>query len=179
MPLTITEALAEIKTINKRLEKKRDFIKTYLWRQDALKDPHAADGGSAQLIKQERQAIKDLEARIVALRIAINKANTATPVVVNGDTRTIQEWLTWRRDVMPGEKQFLGTLREGLARMRQEAQRKGVGVFESDTPAKGGTDVIVNMNEMALAKEIETMEETLGILDGQLSLKDATVIIDA
>ena len=42
MPLTITEALAEIKTIGKRVEAKRTFINGILWRPEAIRDPLAA-----------------------------------------------------------------------------------------------------------------------------------------
>lgn len=48
MALTITEALAEIKTVGKRVEKKREFIKAFLARQDGVKDPLEKDGGSFQ-----------------------------------------------------------------------------------------------------------------------------------
>lgn len=39
MSITITEALAEIKTVAKRIEKKRDFIRAYLSRQEGVRDP--------------------------------------------------------------------------------------------------------------------------------------------
>jgi hypothetical protein len=38
---------------------------------------------------------------------------------------------------------------------------------------------VININEQELAKEIELLEDTLGQLDGQLSLKNATVPIAA
>ena len=38
MALTITEALAEIKTIQARLTKKREFITRYIARQDGQKE---------------------------------------------------------------------------------------------------------------------------------------------
>lgn len=179
MALTITEALAEIKTINKRLASKRQFVTSYLWRQEALKDP--LEGGSAVAIKRERQAILDLEERIVALRIAIDKANNDTAITVAGQTRTIQQWLSWRRDVAPGQSAFLGEMRNGIARMRQDAARKSLGVFEA-TGAEGKAkpqDIVVNIDEATLAAETEKMEEVLGALDGQLSLRNATTMIDA
>ncbi len=39
------------------------------------------------------------------------------------------------------------------------------------------TDLLVNIDETALAREIEQFEDTFGQLDGQLSLKNATVTI--
>src|SRR5579863_1653454 len=63
--LTITEALAEIKTINKRLESKRESVRNYIARDVRVRDPLEKEGGSAEFIKRERQAIIDLEERIV------------------------------------------------------------------------------------------------------------------
>src|SRR6185312_10013036 len=118
MGITITEALAEIKTIGKRIESKRAAIQPYLARQDGVRDPLEKDGGSAKYIAQERQAIGDLTDRVIALRRGIQKANDTTTVTINGKSRTISEWLTWRRDIAPGEKQFLANLRAGLQNVR-------------------------------------------------------------
>lgn len=65
---TITEALAELKTINARLETRRQNVGQYLMRDARLKDPLETDGGSVEYVTRERQAIKDLEERIVQIR---------------------------------------------------------------------------------------------------------------
>lgn len=181
--MTITEALAEIKTIEKRIAKKRESILGYLARQDMLRDPLAADGGSVAFIKRERQAIHDLEERVVALRRAIATANASTVFAINGGTaRSIADWLTWRREVAPGRQQFLTGLRDRVERVRREAQQKGVNVVAAASAVTTGgdgkpTDVLVNISEAELAKDIEALEEELGNLDGLLSLKNATTQI--
>ena len=48
--LTITEALAEIKTVEKRIQKKREAILPFVFRQEMLRDPHEKDGGSAVVV---------------------------------------------------------------------------------------------------------------------------------
>lgn len=176
MTITITEALAEIKTIGKRIEKKREFVQGILWRVDHIKDPLDKDGGSFQAIKRERQAIHDLEERIVRLRRGIQEANEATPVSINGTSRSVADWLVWRRDVAPNTQRSLAAMRGALHTMREQAKRQGVNVTGNDATAQRN-DVIVNINEQELATEIETLEDTLGQLDGQLSLKNATVLI--
>jgi hypothetical protein len=176
MPLTITEALAEIKTIDKRLASKREFIGGLLWRQEALKDPLEKDGGSAEAIRRERQAITDLQTRVIALRRAIDVANDRTEVTIVGTARTIADWLVWRRDVVPGHKAHLASMRQALAGMRDQARRQNANVVTAGE-AQRGSDVIVNISERDLAAEIEGLEDVLGQLDGQLSLKNATVIL--
>lgn len=178
MAMTITEALAELKTIQKRIDKKREHIGGYLMRQDAFKDPLEKDGGSPTVIKRERQAIDDLDRRRVAIRLAIQAVNQRTAVTVEGETRMLADWLTWRKEVAPGAQQFLKSLRAGIDSMRKQAMAKGASVVSTATDAAKPADVIVNVDEGELARDAERIEMVLGGLDGQLSLKNATVLIE-
>jgi hypothetical protein len=175
--ITITEALAELKTIDKRIAKKREFVLSYLLRQEMFKDPLERDGGSVSAIKRESQAIRDLEERKIVIRRAVQQANERNSVTVGRQTRTIADWLVWRREVAPVQQQFLAGIRGKIEQARQEATRKGGGLTSSAELAKPN-DVIVNVNEQELARDIEQLEEVLGALDGQLSLKNATLTID-
>ncbi len=173
---TITEALAEIPTIEKRVEKKSEFILNYLYRQSTVRDPHEKDGGSSALINRELQAIHDLQERIINIRSAIQKANAENTITINNDTKTIVDWLTWRREVAPLQQKFMKDMTHKINSMRLLAVRQGVGVTEKD--AGFSSDYVVNVNERELAEKIENLEMTLGTLDGQLSLKNATILID-
>lgn len=179
--ITITEALAEIKTIGKRIAKKREFVNGYLARRDGLRDALEKDGGSPAVILAETQAIGDLEQRIIALRRGIQRANDETTVTVNGATRSISEWLTWRRDVAPGQQQWLSQMRSQINQVRETAKREGATLISATASVSGETkptDIVVNIDERELAGRIETLEDTLGQLDGQLSLKNATVTVN-
>lgn len=177
--MTITEALAEIKTVQKRIDAKRAFIKQYLFRQDNVKDPLEKDGGSEKAIAAEFQAVSDLEKRIVDLRRGIQKANEDTKITLEGVERTISDWLVWRRDVAPIRQGFLSNIRTTLMSVRDSARRQGYSVLSVNAPSDKPTDIVVNINETELAKEIELIDNILGQLDGQLSLKNATVEIAA
>lgn len=174
--MTITEALAEMKTIGKRLEKKKKFVVDYLMRPEQVRDPLEANGGTTKVIRAERQSIADLCDRTVAIRRAIQLANEANSITVEGQTRTIADWLVWRREVAPWLQGMLGEIRGHIDRQRATMLRNGLSVVNEVQQAKPG-DVVVNVNELDLAKEIETLETILGALDGQLSLKNATVTI--
>jgi len=175
--LTVTEALAEIKTIDKRIAKKREFILSYLYRQEQLRDPLASQGGSAEVLRQERQSIHDLEERKVAIRRAIAAANADTILTVEGETRSMADWLVWRREVAPALQQFYGAMRDKINAVRQEAARHQVVMVAAEASAKPG-DIIVNVDEKQVQESIDTLECTLGALDGALSLKNATTTID-
>ena len=174
--LTITEALAEIQTIRKRISKKQKFVQNYLYRQEMLKDPLQADGGSVAAIEHELQSIHDLETRQIELRRAIAKANTVNTIKAGEYEMTIADWLVWRREIAPGLQTFLSRLSYQLVQIRQEAQRKGAIVTSGE--AKNPQDYIVNISERKLTEDIENLETILGTLDGQLSLKNATIVID-
>jgi hypothetical protein len=179
MSITITEALAEIKTVAKRIEKKRDFIRAYLSRQEGVRDPLEKQGGSFDNIAKEQQSIMDLENRIVTLRRGIQVANETTTVTINGTSRTISDWLVWRREAAPMHRDFLNSVRQTLNDIREGAKRKGANIINASVVDNNSkpTDIIVNIDEARLANDIEQFEITLGQLDGVLSLKNATVAI--
>jgi len=174
--LTITEALSEIKTIKARIAKKQEAILRFLARDGRLRDPLESVGGSSVFVRGERQSIADLEQRIVSLRTAIQQANQSTTLTLGGRTRSVAEWLNWRRDVAGTAKTFLSQIVGQLSQLRQQAPRQGQVVSDRDTGSPN--EIVVALNEQELAKQIESLEEILGNLDGKLSLLNATVTLD-
>jgi hypothetical protein len=175
--MTISEGLAEIKTIAKRIEKKREFVRGFLFRQDQMRDPLEKEGGSFERVRAERQAIADLLNEVVKIRSGIVRANSEVKVTINGTERSIADWLVWRRDVSKLVGECLGELQANLKSMRAQAQQKGLAVIGADKGAQAASDIIVNVNESELLKEVEAHEQTLGTLDGALSTINATNLI--
>lgn len=176
--LTITEALAEIKTVTKRILAKRASISPYLVRDSRAKDPLETEGGSREFIKRERQAISDLENRIVKIKVAISTANLETDLKIGDQQMTVFEWLTWRREISEGSITFLKGVSGGIMKLRADIQKAGRGITTNDNDAdvKRG-DAIVQIDERALIEEIEQKEAVLGELDGRLSLLNATTVV--
>ncbi len=183
MSMTITEALAEIKTIGKRLEKKKAAVMQYMARDSRLMDPLSSDGGSVEYIKSERQSIEDLEKRIVSIRTAIQKSNLATQATVGENAMSIAEWLTFRREVAAGRQQFLASMNNGIRNIRDKVQKEGGRVVAAvaavaDSGSRPVVEIIVHFDEKELLNEQEDLEKTLGDLDGKLSLLNATTVIE-
>lgn len=175
---SITQALAEIKTIGKRISKKHELITGHLARQDSIRDPFEKDGTTeAEVIERETQAIKDLETRLIALRVAILAANNKTTISIEGETHTITQWLIWKREVAPLIKRRFDELTMKIAQLRKEIQQKGLAVITTGDRATRPQDVLININEHELALEREKLEKIMGDLDGELSQKNATVEI--
>lgn len=173
--ITITEALAEIATLKKRIASKRESIARYLARDARLRDPLEKEGGSVEFIKRETQSVTDLEQRVIHLRTAIQKINLKESLTVHGKKRQIAEWLTWRREIGPGRKMFLDQLIAGLDRIRKEVISKGMKMVQVSDGTEG--EVIVSLEEGKLASDREEIETVLGELDGKLSLANATIKI--
>ena len=180
--ITITEALAELKTLGKRIPKKEEFSLQYIARSEGVRDPleKSVPGGSPVAITRERQAIADLQKRHVAIRTSIQKSNHVVTITVADMTKTVAEWLTWRKEIAPGLQQFLTKMRMQVVNHRDQAQKRGNAVV-SATAISGTekpTDIVINVDEQALAAEAEQLENILGTLDGALSLKNATTFIE-
>jgi hypothetical protein len=175
---TITEALAEIKTLQKRIAQKSEFVNSNLYRQDTFKDPFENQGGSAKMIAQETQAIRDLEARIVKIRIAINTANLEQGVTIEGETRSVAGWIVWKRDVAPLVRARLQKWDGTVSGARKQAQAQGLAIRGPGEQAQALKDVLVHIDEKRLAEERERLETVLGTLDGRLSLFNATATIE-
>lgn len=176
--ITITEGLQEIKTVIKRVEKKQLFIRNNVTRQANLKDSLAKGGETGkEVLAQERQAIDDLTDRAIRIRQAISKANDNTEITVAGKTRSVAEWLIWRREHADNRQSLLDNLNSHIQQARAKAGQRGGTLAESEYRAKDN-DIIVNVDEKELADEIEEHEKIVGTLDGKLSLVNATTTID-
>jgi hypothetical protein len=178
--LTITEALGDIKTINSRLDTHHAFINqpNLLARPGLMRDPLEKEGGSAAIIAKRLQSSRDLRLRLLNLRSAILRANQAATLTVEGITRTIADWIVWRRELAPKEKMHWDQIAITLGRIRNEAQsRKGTLKGEQQQDATQ-QDIILHVSELEIQEERERLEKILGTLDQQLSLKNATTFVE-
>lgn len=173
--LTITEALAELSLIDKKVNKKQESVNSFLFRQDMFKDPLADQGGSKAHVSSEQQAISDLLDRKLRLRRAIADKNTSEKLTISGVTMSIADWLVWRREIAPLKQQILASMLTRVQAARTEAAKR---FGPSEDGKTRPTDIVVNFDERQAMAESERIGDTLGILDGQLSLKNATVTLD-
>lgn len=174
---TITEALAELKIVGKKLDNQRTAAAEYLFRPENQKDPLEKQGGSVAFVAEKRQSVRDLESRFIAIRYAIATANQSNQITIEGETMTIANWLVWKREVYPQRSAFLRALLNGIGQARRIAAKQQGSVTSDESKAKPG-DIVVNLDEKALTDEIEKLDTIFGTLDGQLSLKNATLVVN-
>lgn len=177
--MTITEALAELKTLRKRVEKKRGTISEFIARPNRVKDPLESEGGARAYIQRERQAAHDLTTRMVQIRVAIQRANLDTPVTVCGTTNSVAFWLAWRRDAEGLERSILDGMEHTIRAVRQQVSSRQTPVRVVDDEAKAAPDdIVIEVNEAALHEASEKHTEVMGALDGALSLINATTYVE-
>src|SRR5579871_2585440 len=99
--MTLTEAFAEIEAINRHLALKHAFLLALTVRPANLRDPLASAGGSAAVAAQEMQAAQELEERRLAIRRAVRDVAQSATITLGEQTRTLADWLEWRRKVAP------------------------------------------------------------------------------
>lgn len=172
MKITLTEALNEIKLIDKKVDSEAKTIMTYITRSDALKDPLQKDGGSPNVLKGRKQAIGDLLTRKVMLRLAINQANLSTMLKIGQTEKSVAGWIVWRREASDIMKDFLTKMRMKITQDRISYQKTQTKEGEKNA------DMVVNLDELALNDEAMTLKTTLGELDGKLSLHNATTTVE-
>lgn len=175
---SITEALAELKTIDKRIQAAAEFISKYAIRQGSTIDPLDDEGGSHVIVPQKMQSITDLLERKLAIRTAINKVNAVTNVTVCGVTKTVAEWIVWRRECSGKELLHLTNFQRGIMDARQQCNAKQMTLKDDGTQPSKVTEVSSFIKELALQKRIEWIHEVNGTLDGKLSLVNATTLVE-
>lgn len=175
--MTITEALAEIKLINDKVNKKRGIVMDNLVRAKHIPDSLITKGGTPAVIASEVQSIIDLEARLSKIRCAIMAANLANTAECNGITDTLYGWLVWKREVARNRASFYEQIYSQTKRKIDQAVTQ-VQVYKNDA----GTPLVVEWETalpyMEYATKHNDVTETLNKLDGILSLKNATIMIE-
>lgn len=175
--ITITEALSEINLIKKKIENKKTAILNNLAKASHVPDPYEKQGGGFAANKAELQSIKDLSQRLTRIRGAISQANIANHISILGETKSINDWLTWKREISPLDTKFLLDLCQ-KTKTNLDHWSKSPQVYKDDS---GNTHLVKfesNIDYAEVMKESERFSDILEKLDGQLSLKNATIVID-
>lgn len=175
--ITITEALSEINLIKKKVDKKRQTILGLLVKAKNLPDPMQSQNGSKEFIKSEVQSMEDLNTRLIRLKGSIAKANIDNKIKVNGYEKNIHDWLIWKRDISKFEIGFTGEVYKTV-KSHFDSLQKQPQVYKTED----GTTKLVEYESMVeqgdFLKKAEDLQEVFDKLDGQLSLKNATIVIE-
>lgn len=172
--ITITEALAEIKLIEKKLSSKTQHVAQNLSRAKHLPDPL---GDSAKALQSEMQSIHDLYKRQVKIRGVIAKANIETTIRVIDDEMSITEWLAWKREVSAKQNALYATIRDGI-KAAQNTYSRAPQIYKDSEDKTQLVQFVFNLDYQEYVSLAEKTQEKLDKLDGLLSLKNATILVE-
>lgn len=175
--MTITEALSEINLLKKRIEHKKKNTLTLLIKPDHVADPYASEGGSAEFLKREFQSIDDLNRRFVKIRSAISKANLSHEITLGERTQSIHDWLTWKREIAKDETSYVNSVVNSTKAALDDAA-KNPRVYDDAEGKKQLLKYTSNVDYAAFVKKQETLAVLFEQLDGKLSLKNATILVE-
>lgn len=171
---TITEALAEIKLITKKMEQKASFIRQNLVRAAHVPDPL---GDSKGKLESEAQSYIDLGTRIINIRHAISKANLECEITVGDTTQTIADWLIWKREIAQNKFKLFDHIQSALKTSIDQASKSPQAYLDAEGKHKF-VELVTNLSYPEYAEKSQKVQDQLAKLDGLLSLKNATITIE-
>ena len=177
MQTTITEALSELKLIKDKVAKKEKTVLDNLVSVTHMEDPFKEQGGTAAFLKTEMQAIEDLRHRFVTIRSAIAKANENITLTIGDQSKTISQWLVWKREISKEHVLFYQNIYMRTKTAMDNASAKPQ-AYKDDNGDAQFVKVKANVDQQASLKRAEEITDALQKLDGLLSLKNATTIIE-
>ena len=186
MKLTITEALAEIRLIQKRLATKRKYLLENVVRHSALRDPHESSGGQEATARQTKQGILDLERRHLRIRAAIQRSNLDTMLTVSPladvdgevaveETRSVADWLVWRREIAAGQMKLE---RDIVSVVTKNQEQLSALAKQATSETFRGGDLVVNVNVHDAEQRADAIQRLLGSLDGALTKHNSITQIE-
>lgn len=175
--MTITEALSEVNLVKKKVEKKSLNVLQNLIRAKHLKDPFEADGGSKKVNESEVQAIDDLNSRLIKLRAAISRANLDNSIAIDKTKMSIHDWLIWKREVSKSASEFAQKIPQ-LVKTHIDQVTRQPQVYKDSEEKTHLVDYEINIDYPGFIKRSERISDSLEKLDGQLSLKNATIVVE-
>lgn len=174
MKTTITEALAEIKLISKKIEGKAPFVISNLTRYGHMPDPL---GESKKALESEMQSYLDLGGRIIKIRRVISAANLSHEITIGERTMCIADWLIWKREVAKNQHELFDRIQSTL---KQALDRNGLSP-QAYKDADGNpkfAELITNLPYQEYFDRATKVQDQLAKLDGLLSLKNATITVE-
>jgi hypothetical protein len=164
--MKIIEALKELSLLEKRIQKNIELVQVY---SSELCINGAITFGTVDSQKTEvsslLQSVRDLVARRGRIRRALAITNATVTVTIDGDERTITEWIEFRQKGAQFIINSLGALNE------VNAQRK---LQVAGGKVDGNMQVRRFFDEKTRNKELAAVQEKHGKVDPTLEIVNAT-----
>ena len=165
--MKIVEALKNLKTIEKRVEKNCQRINQYAAWVSVETPAFETEERQKQEVQSLVQANLDLETEYLRLKTAIESTNLAVSVTINGKTYSISNLVTIKRKVKEFRTRTYQALQANSAVTRmQQIYAKG---FDAGNPPK----VVAAFKEEEKNAKVREWEDFVSAIDGKLEVVNA------
>lgn len=165
--ISVTRGLAEVKSLNDRIEKAtRSGVFTTV--TVGGKTTNGQDLQTAtNLLRSNLQTVKDLIARRTKVKTAIIRSNSVTEVTINDVVMTVAEAIE-RKGSIDKERQLQAVLQQQLNQVRSVVERNNVSM-------QGRIDTMI---QAAVGKERKATEEELEAISKPYTASNITAPLD-
>lgn len=165
--ISITRALAEVKSLNDRIEKAtRQSVFATVTVGGKTTNGQDLQTATNQL-RANLQSVQDLIARRQAVKAAIIRSNAVTTVTINGKTLTVAEAIE-RKGAIDKERTLQAVLQQQLGQVRSVVER-------NNTQMQGRIDTMI---QAAVGKERKATEEELEAISKPYTSSNITAPLD-
>lgn len=162
--ISITQALAELKLLDKRINKALDNV---TWADVKTKSRPVNTETFAKTVKAEYQSFTDLVKRRDTIKRAVVKANAATRVRVGTWEGTVAEAIEYKTSIYY-KKRLLETMRAQLLRAKE--------TFSNQQEAVDGR--LEKLLHSELGKDVKTSPETITALTNTFRENNKVELVD-
>lgn len=173
--MLLTEALAKLKLTGNKMDDTVREMSHYTVRPEQIVDPLAKNGKTShQFVLECIQSVRDQAEYLVKLHSAVARTNRTTKVTFADMTMTIEDALTWRREVAPKLVNMYNGMLTQARNTRNAKPQYNAGAQMQEVK------FVVEFNEEDAMLNLKAINERLGALDMALSIVNATttVIVD-
>lgn len=165
--ISITRALAEVKSLNDRIEKAtRQSVFATVTVGGKTTNGQDLQTATNQL-KANLQSVQDLIARRQAVKAAIIRSNAVTTVTINGKTLTVAEAIE-RKGSIDKERTLQAVLQQQLGQVRSVTER-------NNTQMQGRIDTMI---QAAVGKDRKATEDELEAISKPYTASNITAPLD-
>jgi hypothetical protein len=115
--------------------------------------------------------------RLIKIRGAIATANLNNTITIDNTKMTIQDWLVWKREVADKQHRLFNKVHTSTKSLMDTAAAQPKAYKDADGNPKF-SNLLANLDYGKYLKSDEHVVSMLEQLDGQLSLKNATITIE-
>jgi len=162
--ISITQALAELKLLDKRINKALDNV---TWADVKTKSRPVNTETFAKTVKAEYQSFTDLVKRRDTIKRAVVKANASTRVKVGTWEGTVAEAIEYKTSIFY-KKRLLDTMRSQLLRAKDD--------FSNQQEAVDGR--LEKLLHSELGKDVKTSPETITALTNSFRENNKVELVD-